>query len=224
MKARPGTDIFNVATSWIIAYFSLSMSTNVICSGEHIITYPIVPRVFHTHARKIGAIAGRIFLVGRQITGSTNRWPIIFTIVESSALYAFGVVAALVSFLCGSNGQYAAVDALVPLVVSYAPHLLTSSTHSLILVQGIVFSLIVLQIRYHISATTSHLNSGKPPTRGLVGVQQSVCPESGDEPDYHARPQSIQMMVRVTKQSHTYCSSDRDKSTSLISASGQLPV
>jgi hypothetical protein len=45
-KARPGTDIFDVATNWIIAYFSLSMSTNVICSGEHIVYYPIVPQGF----------------------------------------------------------------------------------------------------------------------------------------------------------------------------------
>jgi len=40
-----------------------------------------------------------------------------FVIVESSALYAFGVIGVLASFLSDSNGQYPAVDAIVPLVV-----------------------------------------------------------------------------------------------------------
>lgn len=33
-RARPGTDIFDVAKAWITAYFSMTMSSNVICSGE----------------------------------------------------------------------------------------------------------------------------------------------------------------------------------------------
>lgn len=33
-RAHPGTDIFNVAKAWITAYFSMTMSSNVICSGE----------------------------------------------------------------------------------------------------------------------------------------------------------------------------------------------
>ena len=34
VHARLGTDIFHVATSWITAYFALTMCTNVLCSGN----------------------------------------------------------------------------------------------------------------------------------------------------------------------------------------------
>jgi hypothetical protein len=70
-----------------------------------------------------GAIATRIYLTGR------NTWlyrRIVFIIVESSALYALGILAALVSFVSGTNGHYAAVDAIVPLVVSLTPFLYVS--------------------------------------------------------------------------------------------------
>ena len=63
----------------------------------------------------IGAIATKIYLAG----GSTQLYRrIVFIIVESSALYALGVLTALVTFVSGTNGQYVAVDAIVPLVVS----------------------------------------------------------------------------------------------------------
>ncbi|KAH9973355.1 hypothetical protein BGW80DRAFT_1459239 [Lactifluus volemus] len=164
-KARPGTDIFHVAKSWITAYFSLTMSTNVICSG---------------------AIAWRIYLVGKPLRRTTSLWPIIFIIVESSALYAIGVTAALASFLSGSNGQYIAVEALVPLV-------------------GIVFSLIVLQIRFHIDTTTTTSSGSKLPQRGAWG-RQSLCAGSGEELEFHVRPRSVQMAVHISKQTHTYLS------------------
>ena len=44
--------------------------------------------------------------------------PIVFAIVESSALYTLGVVTVLATLLSGSNGHYPAVNAIVPLVVS----------------------------------------------------------------------------------------------------------
>jgi len=167
-RAHPGTDIFHVATSWITAYFSLTMSTNVICSG---------------------AIAWRIFLTVRKPLGtSTSLWPIIFAIIESSALYALGVIAALVSFLSKTNGQYAAVDAIVPLV-------------------GIVFSLIVLQIRFHVSATASCCSDGKPATRAVGWGRPSPFP-ANEGLKFPASPQSI----HGTKQTPTDVSSDRNSS------------
>ena len=36
VHAHLGTDIFHVATSWITAYFALTMCTNVLCSGNRI--------------------------------------------------------------------------------------------------------------------------------------------------------------------------------------------
>jgi hypothetical protein len=54
-------------------------------------------------------------------------WPVVFVIIESSALYAFGVFAVLATFLSGSYGQYIAIDAIVPLVVSRTVRTLSSS-------------------------------------------------------------------------------------------------
>jgi hypothetical protein len=124
-KARPGTDIFDVAKAWITAYFSMTMSSNVICSGEPTLaSYPILPSVVMPHALLltyvIAAIATRIYLAWKsQSRGCAQLYRrIVFIIIESSALYALAVLAALVSFVSGTNGQYAAVDAIVPLVVS----------------------------------------------------------------------------------------------------------
>ncbi|KAI9444473.1 hypothetical protein H4582DRAFT_1909109 [Lactarius indigo] len=164
--ARPGTDVFHVATSWITAYFSLTMVTNVLCSG---------------------AIAWRIFSAGKPLKGAGTRmlWPVIFIIIESSALYAFGVIAVLASFLSGSNGQYPAVDAIVPLV-------------------GIVFSLIVLQIRFHVSSSVGPRSDGQTSTNGGVWPRPPGRPLTVDDPEYPMR--SIRMAVHVTKQTHTHTS------------------
>ncbi|KAH9958964.1 hypothetical protein BC827DRAFT_1216806 [Russula dissimulans] len=158
--ARPGTDIFDVAKSWITAYFSLTVSTNVICSG---------------------AIALRIFLVGKPLPTGRVRvlWPILFVLIESSALYALGVLAALVSFLSGSDGQYAAVDAIVPLV-------------------GIVFCLIVLQIRFHTKSMTT-LYSSEPELVPMTGDVSSHSP-AGEES--RKRVRSNGPIVHVTKHVH----------------------
>jgi len=155
--ARAGTDIFDVAKSWITAYFSLTASANMICSG---------------------AIALRIFLVGKPLPKGRTRvlWPIMFVMVESSALYALGVLAALVSFLSGSNGQYAAVDAIIPLV-------------------GIAFCLIVLQIRLHAKSMTTLYSFEQVPTSG------GVSPHRPAEED-HKRVRSSRPVIHVTTEFH----------------------
>jgi hypothetical protein len=117
-----------VAKAWITAYFSMTMSSNVICSGEPTLAFHLIlPSMVMPHALfltyVIGAIATRIYLAWKsQSRGNARLYRrIVFIIVESSALYALGVLAALVSFVSGTNGQYAAVDAIVPLVVSPTP-------------------------------------------------------------------------------------------------------
>jgi hypothetical protein len=53
-KARPGTNIFNVAKAWIAAYFSMTMSSNVICSGEPTLAFhPILPSMVMPHALRL---------------------------------------------------------------------------------------------------------------------------------------------------------------------------
>lgn len=178
VHAHLGTNIFNVATSWITAYFSLTMVTNVLCSG---------------------AIAWRIFHVGKPLGqalgGPRKLWPVAFVIIESSALYAFGLVAVLVTFLSGSNGQYPAVDAVVPLV-------------------GIVFSLIVLQIRFHVNSSVTPRSGGQASTNGGTWPRLPGPPVSVHDPEYPMR--SIRMAVHVSKQTHTHVSThdiDRDSSS-----------
>ncbi|KAH9980781.1 hypothetical protein BJV74DRAFT_887543 [Russula compacta] len=153
-------DVAHLARPWITAYFSLLMITNVLCSG---------------------AIAWRIFIVGRPLQSKIRVWPIVLAIVESSALYAISVTTALLTFLSNSNGQYPAVDSIVPLV-------------------GIVFSLIVLQIRFH----------AKISVRGQSDVQSSdsrarahpvVHPAADGDLDYHMR--SIQVSLHVPGKTDT---------------------
>ncbi|KAH7912514.1 hypothetical protein BJ138DRAFT_1171904 [Hygrophoropsis aurantiaca] len=82
------------------------------------------------------SIAWRIYSARRFIGGINTLLPVVIVTVESGALYACGVLAQLTSYLSGSNGQYPALDALTPLV-------------------GIVFSLIILQIHFHVGSITS---------------------------------------------------------------------
>jgi F0F1-type ATP synthase membrane subunit c/vacuolar-type H+-ATPase subunit K len=77
--------------------------------------------VFSSYAT--GAIAARLFSAFKsQAKGNARSYrKIVVIIVESSALYALSVLAALVTFLCGTNGVFPAMDAIVPLVVSLMP-------------------------------------------------------------------------------------------------------
>ena len=122
LRARPGADIFTVAKSWITAYFCMTMSSNVICSGElpshRISSFSPWLSIIAFFAYALGAIAARIFYAWGN---ARPFWGIVAIIVESSALYALSVLAALVCFVSGTNGQYPAVDAIVPLVVSPVP-------------------------------------------------------------------------------------------------------
>ncbi|KAI9444560.1 hypothetical protein H4582DRAFT_826261 [Lactarius indigo] len=159
-RVHDSTDIFHVATTWITAYFALTMTTNVLLSG---------------------AIALRIYLVGSPLHGSRPHLLIIFALIESCALYTICIVAALTTFLSGSFGQYAAVDSIVPIV-------------------GIAFSLVVLQIRFHVSAS-------QPPRSDSHGSAVWQRPEShpfGDEEPKSLVPvRSIRMAIHVSKQTDT---------------------
>ncbi|KAF8481565.1 hypothetical protein DFH94DRAFT_400009 [Russula ochroleuca] len=166
-RARPGTNIFTVAKSWITAYFSMTMSTNLMCSG---------------------AIAARIFYVWKSQTRGNVRpyWGIVAIIIESSALYALGVLAALVSFVSGTNGQYPAVDAIVPLV-------------------GIVFCLIAIQIRLRASLTSSTCIFSREPvsteTNGRRPRENNSIAAITTGEEFSDKPtRAIPMTIHVTRQ------------------------
>ena len=116
-NARAGADIFNVATFWITMYFSLTMVTHIICSGESHFHLILSNDGLSAHTEP-GAIAWRISITGRSCGSMKVFSPIVFVIIESSALYTLGVVTVLATLLSGSNGHHPAVNAIVPLVVS----------------------------------------------------------------------------------------------------------
>ncbi|ETW78678.1 hypothetical protein HETIRDRAFT_324812 [Heterobasidion irregulare TC 32-1] len=148
-----------------------------------------------------GLIAWRIYNTGRFRPSAGNMMPIIVVLIESGALYTSSVIAMLCSYLSGSNGQYPALDLITPLV-------------------GIVFCLIILQIRYHFNMPSSasassnyrsgsnrtewgqHGDSGAPiyplnpiaieiTTHREQAGSSMVIPQSSTKKDIEARSDSI---------------------------------
>ncbi|KAG1814462.1 hypothetical protein EV424DRAFT_1541416 [Suillus variegatus] len=75
-------------------------------------------------------ISWRIWRSRRSISGgSAELLPVLIVIVEGGAIYATSVLALLLAFLTGSNGQYPAMDIGPPVV-------------------GIVFCLVILQVHF----------------------------------------------------------------------------
>ncbi|KAL0945862.1 hypothetical protein HGRIS_012147 [Hohenbuehelia grisea] len=88
-----------------------------------------------------GAIVWRIYWTRRAvISAQGSLFPVALAIVESGAVYATGVLGSLIAYLTGSNGQYTALDVITPLV-------------------GIAFSLIILQIRFHLSSGSQNTST-----------------------------------------------------------------
>jgi len=109
--AVPGRDIFETAAQYISAFFIITMSLNVCCTA---------------------AIVTKISITRRSAaSASVSLFPVMAVIVESGAIYTCSVLGLLIAFLLGSNGQYAALDIMTPLV-------------------GVVYCLIVLQIHFHL--------------------------------------------------------------------------
>jgi len=117
-NSKPGASFKPIATPYITAHLALSMLSNVLFSG---------------------AIGWRIFTTGGPLRMMKTLWPMIFILIESSALYALCEITAFITYLCGTNGQQPVLDALIPVI-------------------GIAFSLLVLQIRFHASAPSAPLN------------------------------------------------------------------
>ncbi|KAI0317719.1 hypothetical protein OF83DRAFT_1083428 [Amylostereum chailletii] len=99
------------------------------------------------------AIAVRIYSL--RLKGHRSLIPTIVVIVESGALYAGGVLGLLIAYLSGTNGQYPALDIITPLT-------------------GVVFCLIILQIRFHIGSRSQL--SGASNTFDGVGSKRSHIP------------------------------------------------
>ncbi|KXN80850.1 hypothetical protein AN958_07121 [Leucoagaricus sp. SymC.cos] len=79
------------------------------------------------------AVVYRIYRSSKELQAFNKVFPLVSAIIQSGAFYATGILAVLISYTVKSTGVYPAIDIVVPLV-------------------GIVFSLIVLQIHFHLSA------------------------------------------------------------------------
>ncbi|EGN93930.1 hypothetical protein SERLA73DRAFT_189063 [Serpula lacrymans var. lacrymans S7.3] len=112
-QAGPDQSVFQTGTHWILTFFTLTMFTNATCT--------------------VG-IAWRIYYTRQFVKGIANLLPISIVIMESGALYTSSILAVLIAYVTGSNGQYPALDVCAPVV-------------------GIAFSLITLQIRFHLGGS-----------------------------------------------------------------------
>ncbi|KAG2138390.1 hypothetical protein DEU56DRAFT_887045 [Suillus clintonianus] len=114
-QASNSSTVFTTGRSFITTFFTLTMVVSVTCTG---------------------LIAWRLYRTRRfMANGFVTYLPILIVIVESGALYATGVLSILLTYLSGSNGQYAVLDAVSPLM-------------------GIVFCLTILQVHFQVGGNT----------------------------------------------------------------------
>jgi len=104
----PGETVF-AYHKWIVLYFCATMYINILCTG---------------------AMTWRIVSTTRPLKRTGSIAPLLIAIVDTAALYTAAYTGLLISFLVGSDGQFAAVDLLIPLI-------------------GVTYTLIILQIRFH---------------------------------------------------------------------------
>ena len=71
-----------------------------------------------------GLIAYRIWAsihsLAPRKNGGRGLMPVLMAVVESGGLYASALLALLTTYLSGSNGQFAALDVVTPIVVCYS--------------------------------------------------------------------------------------------------------
>ncbi|TFY56954.1 hypothetical protein EVG20_g8730 [Dentipellis fragilis] len=121
--AAPGTTVFSTALNWVTSFGSLTAAINIICTS---------------------AIAYRIWSTGTlsQWQGSTSLWPIFVVVIETGMLYTAAILAFLITYLAGSNGQYIALDMMAQIV-------------------GVSFCLIVLQTQLQVYSRTEPMSTIK---------------------------------------------------------------
>ncbi|KAG2153618.1 uncharacterized protein EDB93DRAFT_227796 [Suillus bovinus] len=110
------------ASGCITTFYTLTMFVSVVC------TISIAWRIYQT----------RRFMPG----GLATLLPVFIVVIESGALYATSVLALLISFLVGSNGEYIMLAVIPPIV-------------------GITFCLIILQVQFHVGGHSSSEQSSE---------------------------------------------------------------
>ncbi|KAI0673939.1 hypothetical protein C8Q78DRAFT_661406 [Trametes maxima] len=97
-KVVPEAEIFvDELQHWIVSFFSLTLATNIICTG---------------------LVALKIWRLNRAIMSFASRSyrPIIFLVLESGAVYSAALMTLLILYKAGSWFQYVLLDAISPIV------------------------------------------------------------------------------------------------------------
>ncbi|KAG2053307.1 hypothetical protein BDR06DRAFT_460710 [Suillus hirtellus] len=126
-----GTSVYTTIPGLITTFYILTMLISIVCTT---------------------LISWRLWRSRRSIPGgSADLLPVLIVIVEGGAIYATSVLALLLAFLTGSNGQYPAMDIGPPVV-------------------GIVFCLIILQVHFRVGNNPQSISPSKSFT-DLFGEQ-----------------------------------------------------
>ncbi|OSD05842.1 hypothetical protein PYCCODRAFT_1361691, partial [Trametes coccinea BRFM310] len=97
-RVVPEAEIFvDELQSWIVSFFSLTLATNILCTG---------------------LVALRIWRLNRAIMKFARRSyrPILFLVLESGAVYSLTLTALVVLYKTGSWFQYVLLDSISPIV------------------------------------------------------------------------------------------------------------
>ncbi|KAL4255441.1 hypothetical protein AB1N83_012662 [Pleurotus pulmonarius] len=152
-RASSGTTIFQSGSPLIMTFFALTMCINITCTT---------------------AIAWRIYRTRSPLIKRTRLTPVLLAFVESGALYASSLLALMIAYASDSNGQYAVLDAVTPLV-------------------GITFCLIVLQIQFHL--TSNVWNTNDPITINTISILRPTKQYEGEGREEHTIAYPIQPLA-----------------------------
>ncbi|KAG2069454.1 hypothetical protein BDR04DRAFT_1101547 [Suillus decipiens] len=115
-QAYEMSKISTAASGCLTTFYTLTMFVSLTC------TMSIAWQIYHTRRFMPGGLAALL--------------PVFIVVIESGALYATSVLALLISFLVGSNGEYIMLSVIPPIV-------------------GITFCLIILQVHFHVGGNSS---------------------------------------------------------------------
>ncbi|KAJ7167686.1 hypothetical protein C8R46DRAFT_1269928 [Mycena filopes] len=161
-KVQVGSTVFEgTLDAWITAFYALAVAQNIITTSL------IAWRIAATERAS-----------ARYRLGQSNLLPILRILVESAALYLFAEFLVLVLYVCNSNAQFIALEAIPPIV-------------------GITFNAITIRITLRSHASSSGGAGMEPPdsngqqTIGSIRLRPiTVNITSTKETDYDAETES----------------------------------
>lgn len=108
---KPGVVVFTSKLyPWIATYFSLTLATNVICTGT---SNHFFPPCAPAYVVTIALVACKIWRSQKALSSvnlKSSLTPVMITVVESGAIYSAALLSVTVAYATKNNGQYAALD------------------------------------------------------------------------------------------------------------------